>query len=637
MARILFTFRLPRSPGAHNFDSMPSLFLYPDRHNEWRALLQQNEPTASAIIARMRDMADHPNPDACNGPDALLDERASASAALTLAWLEQDADRAESARRRIEAHLDAPPKSDLGKAAQSLTAVLAWEFGKDLWSEAHRRAFADRLARIAHSFLEVTNGNPHVVTNNWWMLTHGGCLLACMAADTEQGTNGTIDLEDLKHWALARFKAFCGHFGTAGLYHEGSGYINYTLSMLMPALLAVSRSLDPDILDQFPQLRRSIPSILVGTASFRHIDSGGQNESFGSSLQWNDAGRGCIGLNPFLPGLALAPPAWRGALRTVFDRLHGIKGANTWTCSQQGFPMAVALYPFSTTPENPESVLPKYVFDQRHGLGLWRSHWGRGDETVLGWYARSVAPGGHRQDDAASIRLIARGRTWICAGGQARSKALWQSVFTHADEDMRPRPAPLAFLSASHVSDSGGVIAIDTRQSLGSYSERYMAWQTSSPDSTNLAILDLLDDARNPPLDWQWNLSFPRELQTAIHQDARGFTAIDPEKGCLTGRFLLDLPDSLQFLQMPPSRRSFSNGRTVDYPGDQFLHASFASRAKARILVALRIDKEPVQASLAGNTLRFGQSSWPNPFAPVILPSVNLQSAPPNFMTHPAG
>lgn len=616
---------------------MPNLFLTPERHSEWREQIQNNDPTAMAMLAHMRDLSENPDPAELLGPDALRDEQESAMACLTLAWVEQDSALAARGHQRLTAVLEKPPHSDLGKAAQSLLAVLAWEFGNALWNPEKKKQFADLIHQKALSFLKVTEGNPHIVTNNWWMLTHGGCLLACLAIDGESGTNGPIDLNDLKSWALARFKAFCGSFGTAGLYHEGSGYTSYTLSMLMPTLLAVSRTIDPDILHQFPQLRHSIPSMLVATSAIRHLDIGSDKETFGASLQWNDAGRGCLGINPFLPGLAVAPAEWRGALRSVFDRLIGYQGRNVWTCPYRGFAMAVLLYPFSTTPEDPEKILPKQVFDQRHGLGFWRSHWGMGEESVIGWYARSVAPGGHRQDDAASVRLIARGRTWICGGGQARGKAQWQSIFTQAKEEDRPRPAPLAHVSALHVRPNGGVVGMDTRKCLGAYGERYLAWHQSNPDLFMVALLDLLEDFRDPALDWQWNLSFPRELEPSVHDDNLGFTVHDPQNGFLTGRFLLDAPDQIEFRQMPPSRRTFSGGKSVDYPGDLFLSARFLNRGKARILVALAVSPEPLMTTLSGKILNTLTYSWEQPFHPAILASVNLAEVPPNLMTRPAG
>lgn len=616
---------------------MPKLFIAPNRHAEWLDQIRAKEPTALAMLAHMRALSAGPDHSAMQGPDGVKSEIDCALAGMALAWFDQDAGAAGHARREVLECLDKIHKSDLGKAATSLTAVLAWEFGRDLWEETERKDFAATIQDIARSFLEISAGNPHSVTNNWWMLSHGGCLLACMAVDGEAGPDGKIDLGDLKQWALGRFKAFCGHFGSAGLYHEGSGYITYTLSMLMPVVYAVEKHLDPDFLKEFPQLRRSIPSILVGCAAFEHKDSGADDPVFGASLQWNDAGRSCLGINPFIPGMALAPPEWRGALRAVFDRLLGIKGRNAWTCPYRGFGLAVALYPFSTTSADPDGILPRHVLDQRQGLGLWRSAWGGGDESVFGWYARSVHPGGHSQDDAASIRLMALGRTWICGGGQARGKAEWQSIFTQAASGDRPTPAPLAHVSTIDVRDSGGVVGMDTRKCCGAYGERYLSWRSDTGHPFCLAMLDLLDEHREPPLDWQWNLSFPRELETTIHEDGMGFTLLDPERGRLTGRFLIDAPSSLESLQMPGSSRTYSGGKTIQYPGDRYIRAAFPACRQGRILVGIVVSKEEVEIRFADNSILLNGKPWKDPFFPAILKSVDLAQSPPNRMRNPAG
>lgn len=623
---------------------MKHIFLTSGRRAELRGLIKAGDPVALYLAQTL-----HMDGPADSGPtrgspnisarQAAFDD---AQARICVAWLENDRLLAARTRDQLVSLLDDQGDvSDLGKAANALAAVLAWDFGNELWEASPRQDFAARIGEMARSFLEISKGNPHTVTNNWWMLTHGACLLACIAVDGEDGPDGPIDLSDLKAWALERFKAFCGVFGNAGLYHEGSGYIAYTLSMLLPAMIAVERHLDPHILDSYPQFRRSVASMLVGTAPFEHADNGADQPTFGAALQWNDAGRSCAGLNPLVAGIVLAPDEWKGAMRTVFDRLTGLGSKRPFNCHYRGLPLFVALYPFSTTPVDPNGVLPRRVLDQRQGLGMWRSQWGDGRESVIGWYARSTHPGGHSQDDAASIRLMALGRTWICGGGQARGKAAWQSVFTHADMAERPRPSPLAHISACHLHDTGGVVGMDTRQSLGAYSERYLSWRTDLGQPLALAIMDLLDEHRDPPLDWQWNLSFPRELLSRIHPDGAGFTLVDEVRGSLYARFLLDRPDALEVCDMPPASRTYANGTTVDYPGDRFIHAGYPACRQARILVALVIREAQAggdpKITLADNSIRLDGVDWSAPFSPAILKSVKLGQSPPNRMTRPAG
>ena len=621
---------------------MKNLFLTPDKRDEWLKVLQERNPTALAILDALKTTPDKTQPLNPGDPNSSPRNNAFLEAQNNgcIAWLEGNPDLAEAARSGLGKLLDEPP-SDLGKAANAQAAVLLWDFCNDLWGESERQSFASKLDTIARSFLDVTSGNPHTVTNNWWMLTHGACLLACIAVDGEEGIDGTIDLSDIKAWSLERFKVFCSVFGNAGLYHEGSGYISYTLSMLLPTMIAVRRHLQADILDEFPQFRRSIASMLVGTATFEHNDDGGAGPVWGASLQWNDTGRAALGLNPFIPGIELAHDEWKGALRHAFDRLAGFGSGRKLHCSYRGLPLLVALYPFSIPPQDPEGILPKQVLDQRQGLGMWRSKWGDGSESVIGWYARSTFAGGHQQDDAASVRMMALGRTWICGGGQARPKAEWQSTFTHADPASRPKPHPLAHLTCNHVESTRGAIGMDTRKCLGAYSERFISWDTSLGKPLVMAVMDLLDDHRDPPLDWQWNLSFPRDLVPVVHEDGAGFTLRDDKLGRLDARFLIDMPDAIDVCEMPGSKRTYSNGNTVEYSGDLYINARFTGLIKGRVLVAMAICDDSSEAvteiSLSENSIEVDGTEWKSPFSPAILKSVDLTQSEPNRMTLPAG
>jgi len=624
------------------------LFVAPDRHAEFLAHLKSGERTALALNDALRAAAMEraPQPGAINTGDRANTELAR----VCLAWVEGDTAMAERARGALLELLAPPDKSDLGKAGSTLALVLALEFGTGLWSAPARAEVLDRIAQKARDFLTVLPGNPHDITNNWWALTHGGCLLACLAAHGQTGLNGTIDLAELREWSLQRLRMFCAHFGNAGLYHEGTGYIAYTLSMLMPVAVALRNAIGFDLLEEFPQLGRSTASMFAACASIRHLgdklaaDGSGYEWIDGAVLQWNDTGRGCASLNPLIPGIALAPSAWQGALRTLFDRLVGVDGPARFVCAYRGLPLAVALYPFSAAPVDPEGVIPKAVLDHRHGLGFWRNRWGSGDETVLGWYARTTHAGcGHSHDDAGSIRLISHGRTWICGGGQARDKAIFQSVFTHADPSQRPSPRPNAAITSSHFERDRGVVAMDMRRVLKAYGERYLAWNTGLKSGTcALTLLDLLDDHLTPPRDWLWNLSFPRELDAHIHADSAGFSLRDPALGTLTARFVVDRPDAIAVESMPDSTRTFANGEKVRFAGDRYISARFDARRRATVLVAMLITRtadEPAPDAITWSegALHAPGLSWPAPFAPAILSSVRLGASHPNLMNRPAG
>lgn len=620
---------------------MPIIFLEDSRHAEWQALLSHKDPTAVSLLRALQRQAGVDNGLQTPAPMPVEeDPEYQAIAEIILGWLERARGLTETGLLKLLPLLVEPPRSDLGAAARALAGVIAWDFSEGIAPARMREQLAEALAYRARGFLQVNVGNPHTVTNNWWMLTHGACLLACIAVDGEHGTQGRIDLADLKEWALGRFEAFCAHFGPAGLYHEGLGYMAYTLSSLMPALYAVRRHLKPDILEQFPQLAHSIPSLLAATSAFGHTDNGCDHNIFGACLQWNDAGRGAPALNPVITGMRLAPPQQLGALRWVFDRLLGIKGRNTWECPYRGIGLAVALYPFSTEPVAPEGILPNSVFDSKQGMGIWRSGWSNGQESVLGWYARACHPGGHAQDDAASVRLMGFGRTWICGGGQARPAAAFQSVLTHADPAARPQQAALAHPFSVRQGAESGIVGMDTRRSLGAYSERYIAWRKDCGRPLCLALLDLVDDHRDPPPQWQWNLSFPRELRAELHPDGAGFSFLDPDSGRLDARFLLDRPDELSLAEMPGSRRTFANGNVVDYPGDRYICARFAKRRQLKILCLLALGPRgtrQAQLKVEGRNLNVDSAIWEHPFHPAILKTAELADMRPNLMRYPAG
>jgi hypothetical protein len=115
---------------------------------------------------------------------------------------------------------------------------------------------------------------------------------------------------------------------------------------------------------------------------------------------------------------------------------------------------------------------------------------------------------------------------------------------------------------------------------------------------------------------------------------------VDPQCGRLSARFLLDRPAGVEVCDMPASSRTYANGTKVDYPGDKFIRAQFPQQQAARILVALIITRpdQPVPTLLyRDKDISLDDVIWQRPFAPVVLPSVDLATCRPNLMTHPAG
>ncbi len=607
---------------------IPRLFLAEQRHHELHSLFHAHDPEALAY----RDALSNP----ANAPS----ESDTCLFRVCRAWLDQNADEAAAGVEALLGKHTGDNRSDLSRGGETLALCQALDYGDALLPAPLRKRLVSRICEYAHSFTRIGQGNPHIITNNWYMITHGACLLACVTAHGEEGVDGPVDLSDLEAWALGRFRAFCGHFGNAGLYHEGTGYIHYTLSMLLPALVAVRNRRGIDIADEFPQLRLFLRSILCCTAALPSRNPG--EPPIPSMLDWNDAGRGCGGLNPYLPALDISLPQDKGALREVLRRLIGVAGGNDYHCSYRGLPLALALHPFDIPAQDPNGILPTHAFDTRQGLGFWRSEWAQGRESVFGWYARSThAAPGHNHDDAGSIRLMANGRSWICGGGQARDKALWQSVITHPDTADRPKPRPYAYPFTRRLDAKGGVIGIEMRQVLQSYAERYLSWRSDLGFPFCLALLDQVDDHKSPPRPWTWNLSFPNDLKPESDDDGRGFRLIDPDFGTLHCRFLLDAPDELNFGAMPDSQRTYSGGGTVHYPGDGVVSALFRDRGRLAILAVLVIvpPGEPAPAlSWENGDIRLTESRlWQRPFAGAILRSADIGKHRPNFQLAPAG
>ena len=98
--------------------------------------------------------------------------------------------------------------------------------------------------------------------NNWWAVTHSGALVAALAVHGKAKQDGnTWDLEEIISRCKGRLKAFCHHFGDAGIYHEGLGYQTYACSYLIPALLALRNVTGEDVFQQFPSLSRMAASL----------------------------------------------------------------------------------------------------------------------------------------------------------------------------------------------------------------------------------------------------------------------------------------------------------------------------------------------------------------------------------------
>lgn len=300
----------------------------------------------------------------------------------------------------------------------------------------------------------------------------------------------------------------------------------------------------------------------------------------------------------------------------MFDRLSGVASPDQqFAPAMAGWFFHLFYYPYDVPPADPEAVLPHSFCDSRQGLAVFRNRYCDADDAVLGAYARVTHVGGHKHDDAGSIRFMALGHDWILGGGQGRGEAQWQSVVTAVGDPMR-QP-----YGCGHVIwyDPAGVFGMDLRNVHGAYSERYVAvrWPHT------VAILDLIDDHREDRT-WAWNLTFAPNLQCVLHADGFDLKAADGANLC--ARFLGTQPVRLLLDRMPESQRTYSSGETRHYAGRPFLRAHFARQKHLGIYVVLTVQRGPAPAiRLAqGLDIRIGDELWQRPFGAAIPATFRL-------------
>ncbi|TVR45096.1 MAG: hypothetical protein EA402_05150 [Planctomycetota bacterium] len=558
-------------------------------------------------------------------------EREYLSACALLALLGSDDDERAGASARamvVLRHITSGGRpADLGIAAWSMDASILADACWPWLSIADQGFLADLLLELHRRIRsQVSKGNPHIVNNNWWALSHGGCLLTGLALRARRSYADTdLDVDEGVRWSRQRLYAFCHHFGSAGLYHEGLGYQNYTMSMLYPALLADQRHGGRLVAEQFPHLGNTAASMYASVVACRptaDTEEEPSKEQLGMKLSWNDDGPGHIGGSHEMAMLALARSEAMGALRHIYDHLHGIYGDRSFAPAHSGMYFAATLYPYHVPAEDPSS-LPTFIADNRQGLVMVRSGWEGSKDCVFGAYARATHVGGHSADDAGSIRLIALGHDWIVGGGQARGAAVYQSVVID-DSGERPKPAPCGSLFWREETAHGGIIAMDLRKFHGAYSERHVAVDYSGACGVPvaLALLDQIDDHRSDR-GWLWNLSFAPNLSCELDADGHGFRLLAEDGSRLSARFLGDLPQSLEVLEMPASRRTYSAGFTVNYCSRRYIQGRFPAKAPLGILTAITVSPGPgPQLSSAGGTaIRIGDKIWQRPFGDDLPPN----------------
>lgn len=591
---------------------MTPLWLDPDRRAAAVRAFRSGEPW---IVRLAEAVNSQPSPEA---EQPVLRQVVRLAVA---AWLNGGTAEAEQAADLWERECHASLASeDLHKAHVALVGAVLVDGAGACWTSERRQRMTAAARELVGAFMDVSPGNPHAVGNNWWAVTHSGlyCLVAALQALGDgEPVRGRTPAE-WEAWCWGRLRAFLGHFGPDGAYHEGLGYQGYTCANLLPAVLLRRARGGPDPVEEAPGLARMASLLFAAAIEGPALsDETGRREGWGRMLSWNDAGLGWLrGPAPLL-ALCLAPPGRRAGLRARWDRLGGHLAAEVPVDEANAALFFHAAYYLEAGGDGTVSPLEAQVCDGSHGLWLARNRVRDAADAVAGAYARTRHPGGHTQHDAGSVRFSALGWDWILGGGQARPEARWQSRLVPSDHDDRTKAACGAVLFQAEPAGAR-VFGMDLRPVHQAYSERYVALR-SDPDAAHLAVLDLVDDHRSDRA-WIWCVTFSPELSCEVGEE--GFRLKAPDGAVLDAVFLFDRPESIELTATPPSRRTYVSRKTVEYPGRPVLMARFAGPS-VNIYVSMRATAGPVASvRLAGPgtlDLEGPGGLWKRPFD-VALP-----------------
>lgn len=501
------------------------------------------------------------------------------------AFLNSNPSRATAAAELwCEAACRAMGAEDLHKAHVALVGAAMSDCLNGIWTDAQRTSVILSMRELMGAMFDISSGNPHAVGNNWWAVTHSGmfCLAAALQVLGEtEAIRGRTPAE-IEEWTWGRLRAFLGHFGPAGAYHEGLGYMGYTCANLLPAVhLRMVRS-EEDVVAEAPGLSRMASFIFCAAIEGAPLsDESNTRVGWGRMLSWNDAGLGLLaGAAPLL-AICLVPADQRAALRDRWDRLAGHLRPDGFADEFSGaLFFHLVHYPEAGGRTCAPAALQ--VCDPLHGLWIARNRYQGSGDAIAGAYARAFHPGGHSQHDAGSIRFSALGWDWILGGGQARGDASWQSRLVPSDHDNRAKAGCGAPLWVPLEQDDK-VFGMDLRSVHSAYSERYVALKPEG--SGFLAVLDVVDDHRSDR-HWDWCLTISPEFACELHGDRFRLSA--PDGAVLEGAFLLDAPEAMEIREIPPSQRTFASGETRHYSGRPVLVARF-SGPLLNILSAFRV------------------------------------------------
>ena len=503
---------------------------------------------------------------------------------------------------------------DLGKAHIALSGAGLVDSTLDDLNATQRTKLASAFDGLMGSFFQTSPGNPHSVVNNWWAVTHSAlfclaCARQCLEVDGGGAAGRTA--AEIEVWTWERLTPFLGHFGPGGAYHEGLGYMGYTCANLLPAVHLWQLRNKSSILKSAPGLAHMASLVFCASIEGPSLsDETGVRTGFGRTLSWNDAGLGFLQGSAPLLSIALASREERRPLRDFWDRLAGHLRpdgeVDEFSCA-----LFFHLVFYGVCDAGGHSPRQS-VFDPLHGLWIARNRFQDCNDAVAGAYACGYRPGGHRQEDAGSIRFSALGWDWILGGGQARGAAEWQSRLVPSDHTSGTGKRCGSVL---HASDS--VLGMDLRAVHEAYSERYVALNAEA--GAQMAVLDIVDDHRSDR-HWNWCLTFSPEMRASLDVDR--FTLTAPDGCILTGVFLLDRPVDMTLEKMPDSQRTFANGQRRGYPGRPFLKARFDGPS-LNILVSIKAVRsgDPATRLALPGTLDLAVADgtlWQRPFGVAV-------------------
>jgi len=308
------------------------------------------------------------------------------------AFLRGDAAAAERAAAYWCASVPAARASaDLHKAHVAIIGAVLTDCANGLLSAESRSTFITVVRELADSFFDVSAGNPHAVGNNWWAVTHSGifCIAAALQilGDSEPIRGRTP--AEIEEWSWGRLRAFLGHFGPEGAYHEGIGYMGYTCANLLPAvLLRMARSKE-DVMSEASGISRIAPLFFcAATEGLPLSDETLTRTGWGRMLSWNDAGLGLLEGSAPLLAICLAPVDERSALRARWDRLAGHLRPDSLVDEFTGALFFHAAF-YSEAGGTDGTSAPLQVCDPLHGLWIARNRCVDENDAVAGAYARA--------------------------------------------------------------------------------------------------------------------------------------------------------------------------------------------------------------------------------------------------------